>query len=189
VQHRNFVLVPEDRADRVFTDYHRAHRRAAREQDSDSPPFQLPVAGDRYPRSSWPALEAATWAREAHPELFPSFDLALFEAFFERTEDISDREVLGRIAASVGLDPSALGMCLAEGRYRPTVRQEHLEATNQGIRGIPTVLIQGQPPIVGAVPYSDLKRALERTLRGGSGGPRLDPASGAIIIQEGTAQF
>ena len=189
MQHRNFVLVPEDRADRVFTDYHRAHRQAAREQDSDSPPFQLPVAGDRYPRSSWPALEAATWIREAHPELFPSFDLAVFEAFFKRTEDISDPEVLGRIAASVGLDPSAVRVCLAEGRYRPMVRQEHLEATSLGIHGIPTILIQGEPPIVGAVPFSDLKRAVERALTGGSGGPRVDPASGAIIIQEGSAQF
>lgn len=189
MQNRNFVLVPEGRADRTFTDYHRAHRHAAGVQDSDSPTFQIPAAGDRYPRCSLPALEAATWAREVHPEVFPAFDLALFEAFFGRSEDVGDLEVLGRIAASVGLEPSALRAALAKGRYRSIVLQEHLEATSQGIHGIPTILIPGQAPIVGAVPYADLKRAVERAFTGGAGGPRVDPTSGTIIIQEGSAQF
>jgi predicted DsbA family dithiol-disulfide isomerase len=181
--------VPEDRAGRTFTDYHRAHRYTAGAQDTDSPVFRIPAVGDRYPRGSLPALEAATWVREVHPELFPAFDLAVFEAFFGRTEDISDPEVLGRIAASVGLEPSAPRAALSTGRYRAMVLQEYLEATNQGIPGIPTFLIPGQAPIVGAVPYADLKRAVEGAFTGGSGGPRVDPASGAIIIQEGSARF
>jgi predicted DsbA family dithiol-disulfide isomerase len=115
--------------------------------------------------------------------------LALFEAFFGRTEDIGDPEVLGRIAASTGLDPSPLRAALAESRYRPMVLQEHLEATDQGIRGVPAILIPGQAPIVGAVPYPDLKRAVERALTGGARGPGVESASGAIIIQEGSAQW
>jgi predicted DsbA family dithiol-disulfide isomerase len=99
-----------------------------------------------------------------HPGLFPAFDLALFEAFFGRSEDISDSEVLLRIGMMVGLDPTPLRASLAGGNYRPTVLQEHLEATNQGIHGIPAVLIPGRAPIVGAVPYADLKRAVERAL-------------------------
>jgi predicted DsbA family dithiol-disulfide isomerase len=189
VRHRNFILVPEDRADRAFTDYHRAHRHAAGAQDTDSPVFQIPAVGDRYPRGSLSALEAATWVREVHPELLAAFDLALFEAFFGRTEDISDAEVLEQLAASVGLEPSALGAALATGRYRPMVLREHLEATDRGIHGVPTILIPGQAPIVGAVPYADLKRAVEGAFTGGSGGLHVDPVSGAIIIQEGSAQF
>ena len=184
---RNFILVPEDRADRTFSDYQRAHRHAAGAQDTDSPRFQIPPAGERYPRSSLAALEAATWAREEHPASFPAFDLALLEAFFGRTEDISDPEVLARVGGSVGLYPLALRAALTAGRYRPRVLQEYLEAANQGIHGIPTVLIPGQVPIVGAVPYADLKRAVERALTGGSGGPRADPASGTLVIQEGSA--
>ena len=173
----------------MFSDYHRAHRHAAMTQDSDSPTFQIPTAGSRYPRCSLPALEAAAWVREAHPERFPAFDLALFEAFFGRTEDIGDPEVLGRIAASTGLDPSTLRAVLAESRYRPMVLQEHLEAADRGIRSVPTILVPGQPPIVGAVPYADLQRGVERALTGGSKGPGVDPATGAIIIQEGSAQW
>jgi predicted DsbA family dithiol-disulfide isomerase len=156
--------VPEDRADRTFSNYHRAHRHAAGVQETDSPVFQVPAIGDRYPRSSLPALEAATWAREVQPGLFPAFDLALFEAFFGRTEDISDPEVLVCVGASVGLDPSALRPALETGHYRPVVLQEYLEATSQGIHGIPTILIPGQAPIVGAIPYPDLKQAVERAL-------------------------
>jgi len=189
VRNRNFILRPEDRVDRTFTEYHRAHRLAAGAQDMDSPTFHIPAVGDRYPRGSLPALEAATWVREVHAEIFPAFDLALFEAFFGRTEDISHHEVLERLAASVGLEPSALRTAVSMGCYRPIVLQEYLEATNQGIHGVPAILIPGQAPIVGAVPYADLKRAVEYALTGRLGGPRVDPASGAAIIQEGSAQF
>lgn len=187
MRHRSFLLRPEDRPDRTFTDYQRAGRRAAAEQDADSPAFHIPAVGDRYPSGSFPALEAAAWVREVHAEAFAAFDLALFEAFFGRAEDISDRMVLGRVAASVGLQPSALTEAISTGDYRPTVMQEHMEATNQGIHGVPTILIPGQAPIVGAVPYSHLKRAVEQALTGGPRGPGVDPASGGIIIQEGSA--
>jgi predicted DsbA family dithiol-disulfide isomerase len=142
--------------------------------------------GDRYPRSSLPALEAATWAREEHPDRFEAFDLALFEAFFSRTEDISDPLVLGRIGALVGLEPSRLSDVLGTGCYRPTVFEEYLEAANQGIHGIPAILIPGQAPIVGAVPYPDLKHAVDRMLAGTAArGPR-DASSEGTVIQEGT---
>ncbi len=186
VRNRSFVLVPEDRPDRTFTDYHRAHRHAAGVQDADAPRFQIPAVGDRYPRSSLPALEAATWAREEHPERFEAFDLALFEAFFGRTEDISDPLVLGRIGAMAGLEPSTLSDVLGTGRYRPMVFEEYLEAANQGIHGIPTILLPGQAPIMGAVPYPDLKRAVDRALAGTAVPRSKDASSGGMVIQEGT---
>lgn len=180
--------MPEYREDRTFSQYHCAHRQAAGAQAADSPKFKIPPVGARYPRSSLPALEAATWAREVQPRHFPAFDLALFEAFFGRTEDISDPEVLTRIGASVGLDPSALCEALRAGGSRTLVFREHLDATNQGIHGIPAILIPGEAPIVGAVPYAELKRAVEHALSGASDGPRVDPASGVTIIQEGSVE-
>lgn len=156
--------MPVERTDRTFTDYNRAHRMAAMTQDEDSPVFDMPEVGSRYPRSSLPALEAGAWVREAHPERFWAFDLAVFEAFFGRTEDISHPEVLARIAASAGLDSSALDQVLATGRFRPIVLQEHAEATRQGFHNIPTILIPGHGPVVGAVPYADLRRVVQRVL-------------------------
>jgi len=167
--HRSFVLVAEDRIDRTFRDYHRAHRQAAARQDEDSPLFQIPDAGHPYPRCSLPALEAGMWVRDTFPDRFAAFDLAVFEAFFSRTEDISDLQVLGRLADGCGLDGVTLADVIREGRCRERVHAEYQEALDLGIRGVPAVAIPGRPPIVGAVPYPDLWRAVEAALRGDAG--------------------
>ncbi len=185
ILHRSFVLRPEDRADQVFTEYHRTHRRAAAEQDADAPAFHLPAAGDRYPRSSWPALEAAAWARAMDPGRFPAFDLSLFEAFFGRSEDVSDPAVLVRLAGAAGLDAARLSTALAGRRYQTQVRDEHLEAVGLGIQGIPAFLIPDQPPIVGAAPYAALVLAVDRAL-GTAGAGGEGPFKPPGVIQEGT---
>jgi len=167
--HRSFVLVAEDRLDRTFRDYHRAHRQAAARQDEDAPRFQIPDAGHPYPRYSFPALEAGMWVRDNVPDRFAAFDLAVFEAFFGRTEDISDLDVLGRLADRCGLDGTRLADVVREGRCRERVLAEYQEAVGMGIRGVPAVAMPGRPPIVGAVPYPDLRRAVEAALRGVSG--------------------
>lgn len=169
IVHRAFVLVPDDRTDRTFRDYHRAHRQAAAAQGDDAPRFRIPDAGERYPRCSFPALEAAAWARDAHPEAFAAFDAALFEAFFGRTEDIGDPAVLCRIAAPCGLDAAELSSAVRDGRYRARVIADHQEAARLGIRGVPAVAFPGQSPIVGAVPYSDLRQAAGAALREADG--------------------
>lgn len=159
----------EDRIDRTFRDYHRAHRQAAGGQDADAPRFQIPEAGYPYPRCSLPALEAGMWVRDTHPDRFPAFDLAVFEAFFSRTEDISDLEVLGRLADRCGLDGTALCEVIREEGYRERVLAEYQEALDMGIRGVPAVTMPGRSPIVGAVPYPELRCAIEAALRGTSG--------------------
>jgi predicted DsbA family dithiol-disulfide isomerase len=160
------VLVPEERSDRTFLDYHRAHRDAAARQDEDSPRFQIPDVGRPYPRCSLPALEAGMWVRDTHPERFADFDLTIFEAFFGRTEDISDLDVLRGLADGCGVDGTALAGVVREARCRERVLAEYREALALGIRGVPAITISGRDPIVGAVPYRDLRRAVENALRG-----------------------
>jgi predicted DsbA family dithiol-disulfide isomerase len=156
--------VAEERGDRVFADYHLMHRRAAGAQDADAPRFALPTPGATYPRWSLPALEAAAWARDTAAGRFEAFDLALFEAFFGRSEDVSDPEVLAATATAAGLDAEGLRQALGEGRYRPQVLAEHLEAVRQDIHAIPAVVIPSRPPLVGAVPYAELERAVRAAL-------------------------
>lgn len=90
--------------------------------------------------------------------------MALFEAFFSRTEDISDLDVLGRLASQCGLDAQALADAVRERRYRECVFAEHQNAANMGIRGVPAVVLPDRSLIVGAVPYDDFRRAVERAL-------------------------
>jgi predicted DsbA family dithiol-disulfide isomerase len=106
------------------------------------------------------------WVRDTFPDRFAAFDLAVFEAFFSRTEDISDLEVLGRLADGCGLDGAALADAIREARCRERVFAEYREALDVGIRGVPAVALPARPPIVGAVPYPDLRRAVEDALRG-----------------------
>jgi predicted DsbA family dithiol-disulfide isomerase len=110
-------------------------------------------------------LEAATWVWDAYPDRFPVFDLLLFEAFFGRTEDIGDPEVLCRLAGQCGLDVAACSEVLREGTYRDRVLAEYHEAVGLGIRGIPAVVLPGRSPIVGAVLYPDLRGAVDAVLR------------------------
>ncbi len=167
LRHRSFVLVGEERAGRVFSDYHRTHRQAAGQQDVDAPRFDLPAAGQPYPRSSFPALEAAAWVRDTQPERFRRFDLAVFEAFFARTEDISDPQVLSAIGKRCGIDAGAMHDVLVSGRFRPMVLQETDEAFRAGIRGIPAVVIPNRAPVIGAVRYADLEQAVRDALQSG----------------------
>jgi predicted DsbA family dithiol-disulfide isomerase len=155
--------VEEERPDRTFTEYHRDHRRRAKELTGL--PFDLPPVGSPYPSSSLPALEAAKWVREHHPEQFEPFDLALFEGFFQRTEDISDPRVLARLAAEQGLDPAELTARLDRHDYREELFREYEDALRRGVRSIPTVIIGGRP-ISGAVPYEEYARALEQAESG-----------------------
>jgi predicted DsbA family dithiol-disulfide isomerase len=46
------------------------------------------------------------------------------------------------------------------------VLEEHREALGHGIHAIPALIIPGQEPVVGAVPYAELSRVL---LSGGAG--------------------
>ena len=160
------MLVPEGRTDRTFREYHRAHRQAAAAQGDDAPSFGIPNVGDPYPRCSVPALEAAVWVRETSPEQFPAFDMALFEGFFGRSEDISDPTILGRLAEQCGLDGRGLIGALRDGRFREQVVVESQEAGRLAISAVPAVVLPGRPPIMGAVPFADLRRAVEAALRG-----------------------
>ena len=156
----------EDQSGRVFLDYHRGHRDAAAHQDTDAPRFAIPPAGQPYPRSSIPALQAAVWVRDRQSDQFDAFDLAVFEAFFTWTEDIGDPDVLCQVGRECGLDPAGLRDVLEGASLRPTVLQETEEAFRLGIRGIPAVVIPGRPPIVGAVRYADLQQAVREALPG-----------------------
>ncbi len=155
--HKAFLLLPEDRP-RQFTAYHLQHRQAARQMTGL--PYDLPPVGTPYPLSSTWALEAAKWVEQNYPERFDRFDLALFEAFFEKTLDISSVEVLTQLAAEQGLPGGDLAAALQAHRYREAVWTDYREALEMGITGIPTVLI-GDYAISGAVPYEQYLQAAQ----------------------------
>jgi len=169
--HRAFLLRPEETAGATFTEYYLRHRRAAREMTGL--PFELPEVGAPYPRSSFPALVAAKWVEQHHPERFEEYDLALFHAFFEKTRDISSTEVLAAVAEALGLPADGLVEALRSRQYAGAVFADHEEAMQLGIHSIPTVVAGGRA-VSGAVAYEEYERLARRLLGG--------PEDGLITI-------
>ena len=158
--HRAFILREEDQ-ERQFTAYQLQHRNAARELTGLS--FDLPAVGAPYPRSSMAALEAAEWVKQHQPERFDAYDLALYEAFFRDTRDISDPEVLVDLAWQAGVRPEGLADAVRAQILAETVWAQYWEALNRGVRSIPTVFI-GERAISGAVPYEEYAQAAREAL-------------------------
>lgn len=162
-----FPLVRQEGARAVFDDYIVTHRRRAGEQEG-APHFAIPQVGTPYPASSFPALEAAKWLEQRHPELAGNFEFAVFEAFFGRVEDISAAQVLERAAAQAGVpEPefTDLHAALKDHRFQDAVLADYREGLERGINGIPTVIVSDAEPLVGAVPVSAYRGVLLGILR------------------------
>lgn len=95
------------------------------------------------------ALQWGLAVRDAWPERFMAFHVALFAARHERGVDIGDAAELARIAAETDLDPGAVGREVESGRPRRTLAAEHDElVTNWGVFGVPTFILGSEAVFV-----------------------------------------
>lgn len=79
------------------------------------------------------------WAKEQGKQT--EFELALFEELFTNNHDPSSSEVLVRVAQSLGLDGVEVLAILNSERYTQEVRQEQQQYLSQGVRSVPTYII------------------------------------------------
>jgi predicted DsbA family dithiol-disulfide isomerase len=107
------------------------------------------------------AHEAAHWAK--HQGRFSEYNEALFRAFFERGEDISNIDVLSRLASDVGLDSSALRQALDKHEYLESVLADEREARKLGISGVPAFVANRKAALSGVQPVENLKKLIERS--------------------------
>lgn len=91
----------------------------------------------------------------------PALKLALLEAYFGLGEDVSSHDVLARVAGEVGLDIAAAREVLDSGRFADEVREEERFYQQQGIRAVPSVIVNGKYLIQGGQP----PEVFEQTLR------------------------
>lgn len=145
----------------------------------------LPMAAERgldmnVPRRqvrSRRALQAALFAQD-HGR-FREMDQALFRARFVEDADISDIDVLKRLAREATLDDEALAYAVTTNSYVDRVNGDIALAVRLGINGVPAALVgpehddfreflRDAEPVVGAVPYDWMARAIDRALSGES---------------------
>jgi predicted DsbA family dithiol-disulfide isomerase len=104
------------------------------------------------------AHEAAAWAR-AKGQADAMHD-AIFRAFFERSEDIGQIDVLAALAAGAGLDAADLQNSLTLHSHLPKVLADEQQAQNYGLTGVPAFIWNGKG-LVGVQTDKNLERLVD----------------------------
>lgn len=140
-----------------------------------------PLCAERGLRLRRPALqprsrraqEAAEFARESGR--FDAMHRALFEAYFERGEDIGSLDVLVRVGRRAGLPDKALRAALKDGRCTAHVLDDEREAAGLGPCGTPLLVLRaaGEPledgaALSGAHAYETIAAAVARLMAEGA---------------------
>ena len=86
----------------------------------------------------------------------------LLLAYFTEGEQVSDAEVLVRLAAEAGLDADEVRAVLVDGRYADDVRADEAEAAALGISGVPFFVVDRKYGVSGAQPADLLLEVLTR---------------------------
>jgi len=113
--------------------------------------------------------EESRWAAEAsecanEQGRFWDYYDKLFEEQAGENVGAYSKENLKRFAAELGLDTEQFNQCLDSGKYREKVRQETLEGRRAGVRGTPTIFVNGKL-IEGGSDYQFLSAVIESELR------------------------
>jgi predicted DsbA family dithiol-disulfide isomerase len=121
--------------------------------------LDLPFEPPQLLSNSRLAIEASEFARDAgkHPE----FHRAVLAAYFARSQDIGDADVLSELATEIGLEAADLRQELAAGRYAGRHKAAHEEARALGITGVPTFIFAGGVRAVGAQSLDYFRRLLQ----------------------------
>lgn len=88
----------------------------------------------------------------------------LFDAYFTKNLELSNYDVLKKIALDCGLDENEVDEVLKGDKYAQEVRQDEMQASSYGIHGVPYFVINEKYALFGAQPVSVIKQALEETL-------------------------
>ena len=80
----------------------------------------------------------------------------LFEAFFLKGHDLTDRTTLVELASDSGMEGSIVADLLASDRDRDEVEQEIAQARALGVTGVPCFIVDGRQAVMGAQPPETL---------------------------------
>lgn len=87
---------------------------------------------------------------------------ALFRAYFTEGQDVSAHDVLVHLAGEVGLDTGRARAILSSDEFAAAVRAQQRHHAAQGIRAVPSVIIDDRHLIQGGQPVEVFERALRR---------------------------
>lgn len=162
---RGYELLPEELGPLPVFDPH--------PKDPDAPPtrFELFSQAEGAPvpegrtvgivRTHY-ALEGAAYVQDKVPQCFDAYNEAVYRAFWERSEDISDLSVLGRLAAGAGLAEADFLAAVSGRAYDHEIVRFDDDAYAADITHVPTFRFRGER--CAEAPYSTIKELAERYL-------------------------
>jgi predicted DsbA family dithiol-disulfide isomerase len=121
--------------------------------------YGVQINSGKFGIDSRPALIGDKYAEEHGKGT--EYHKATFSAYWTQAQDISDPNVLGDIAQSVGLDREGFLQALSNKSYEALVDTDILLAQQMDITGVPAILFQNKYLIPGAQPYDELVKALD----------------------------
>ena len=135
----------------------RVYDRIAREADAAG----LEIDFDRIERTpnTMDAHRLIRWSETTGNQ--PAVAEQLFARYFERGEDISDRDVLLDVATTAGMERDVVANLLSGDTDRAELGREDAEARRMGVTGVPTFIVAGRYVLQGAQDTATWRRAIE----------------------------
>ena len=133
--------------------------RTAREQ------YGLELSQGPMGIDSRPALVGAKYA-EAQGR-GAAFHKAVFAAYWQQAQDISDLSVLAGLAEQVGLERAAFLAALDDPAHAAAVDADIMQAQAYGLSGVPATVLADRYLVSGAQPYAYLEQAVRQVLAEG----------------------
>ncbi|PXW99449.1 putative DsbA family dithiol-disulfide isomerase [Sphaerotilus hippei] len=94
----------------------------------------------------------------------PALKTALLQSYHGRGENVSDPDVLVRVAGSVGLDEARARALLASDEFADAVRANERRWQQAGISSVPAVIVDGRYLISGGQPPEVFEQVLRQVL-------------------------
>ena len=114
---------------------------------------------ERFTCNTFDAHRLVKWAGDQGRQT--AMKQALFDAYFGRAENVSDRDVLLSCAENAGLDSAKAGEILDSGQYAEVVRKDEATYQQAGVSAVPAFIINNKYLISGAQEPDALVRAFE----------------------------
>lgn len=112
------------------------------------------------------ALEGAEWVKDKFPAQFNAYNEAVYRAFWERSDDISNLDILGNLLASVGIDDrsdvSDFLSSVAGRKYSDKIVRFDDDAYADDVTHVPTFRFRGER--CAEAPYSVIRDLAARFL-------------------------
>ena len=164
MEHRAFPLRPTPAVGTPFKGTYREEgwRRCGQMSAEDGITF-TPWPHPVMPGFSLPALETAKCIAKQGDEVFERVHLALYEAYFTRSLDIADPDVLARLVGEAGADLARFQADLGAGFARAAVVADYEAAVSEhAVRAIPTVILpETGRALVGLADLATYRTAIE----------------------------